>query len=163
MVVVVVIVVVVIVVVVIVVVVIVVVVVLVVVQMSGLYRSVMLGKTQFAKSSRGVEEALVVPCQNATSPFLKDFRRGEHKAIVFDEVSSECIHANKAVFQANSDTVVLRQSPCQAHIYQKYLYGVAMICCCNDWLANIHRGNQEEDWLLKNAIVYECTEQMWVE
>ena len=53
----------------IVVVVIVVVVVLVVVQMSGLYRSVMLGKTQFAKSSRGVEEALVVPCQNATSPF----------------------------------------------------------------------------------------------
>ena len=116
MVVVVVIVVVVIVVVVIVVVVIVVVVVVVVVQISGLYRSVMLGKTQFAKSSRGVEEALVVPCQNATSPFLKDFRRGEHKAIVFDEVSSECIHANKAVFQANSDTVVLGQSPCQAHL-----------------------------------------------
>ena len=39
--------------------------------------------------------------------------------------------------------------------YSVFLYGVALIVSCNDWLVDIKRGSLEEDWLLSNAIVYE--------
>ena len=122
-----------------------------------------LGKTQFAKSLFGISETLVVPCQGVANPSLKKFRRKQHKAILFDEVASSCIVNNKQVFQANNDIVLLGQSPCQRDIYSVFLYGIACICCTNDWMEDIKRGSSEEEWLLANSIVYECREKMWVE
>ena len=121
-----------------------------------------MGKTQYAKSLFGVSNTLVVPCQGVTNPSLKEYKRKQHKAILFDEISSECIHNNKAIFQANNDKVVLGQSPTMRDVYTVFLYGVACIVCCNDWLENIKRGSLEEEWLLANSIVYDCTEKMWV-
>ena len=122
-----------------------------------------LGKTQYAKDIFGEQSTLTVPCQNVKSPSLKDFVRGKHKAIIFDEVSSETIHNNKAVFQANNDIVILGQTPSEEYIYRCFLYGVAMICCCNDWMEGIMRGGAAEEWLLTNSIVYECKDKMWLE
>ena len=122
-----------------------------------------LGKTQYAKSLFGVSNTLVVPCQGVRNPCLQGFSRKQHKSIIFDEISSECIHNNKAIFQANNDKVILGQSPTMRDCYSVFLYGVALIVCCNDWLEDIKRGSLEEDWLLSNSIVYECTEKMWVE
>jgi hypothetical protein len=120
-----------------------------------------LGKTQFAKSLFGPERTFVVPCQNVKSPCLKGFKRSQHAAIVFDEADSDMIHDNKAVFQANNDIVLLAQSNCQEHVYSKFVYGTAMICCTNNWLENIERGSKAEGWLLANSVVYECTDVMW--
>ena len=75
-----------------------------------------LGKTQFAKSLFGPEATLVVPCQGVKQPALKDFKRHSHRAVLFDEISSQCIHDNKAVFQANNDIVLLGQIPCQEYV-----------------------------------------------
>jgi len=122
-----------------------------------------MGKTQYAKSLFGAENTLVVPCQNVASPNLKDFRRGVHKAILFDEVSSQLIHDNKAVFQANNDIVVLGQSPTQEYVYKVFLYGVALICCTNQWMTGIQKDSEEEEWLLANSIVYDCNEKMYKE
>ena len=122
-----------------------------------------LGKTQFAKKLFGEKRTLTVGCQNVKAPFLKDFNRKEHKAIIFDEVSSNCIHDNKAIFQANNDVVLLGQTPSAEYIYRVFLYGVAMVCCCNDWMEGIDRGSAAEEWLLTNSIVYDCTKKMWVD
>ena len=121
-----------------------------------------MGKTQYAKTLFGVSNTLVVPCQGVKNPCLKEYRRQRHKAILFDEISSECIHDNKAIFQANNDKVLLGQSPTMRDCYSVFLYGVACIVCCNDWLENIKRSSLEEEWLLANSIVYDCTEKMWV-
>ena len=120
-----------------------------------------LGKTQFAKKLFGEHATLTVGCQNVSIPFLKDFIRGKHKAIIFDEISSPCIHNNKAIFQANNDIVLLGQTPSAEYIYRVFLYGVAMVCCCNDWMEGITRGSAAEEWLLTNSIVYDCTTKMW--
>ena len=122
-----------------------------------------LGKTQYAKALFGIQNTLVVGCQGVANPCLQSFRRKRHKAIIYDEISSKCIHNNKAIFQANNDKVVLGQSPTMRDCYTVFLYGVAMIVCCNDWLEDIARGSLEEDWLLKNAIVYNCTQRMWIQ
>ena len=121
-----------------------------------------MGKTQYGKSLFGVDKTLVVPCQGVTNPCLQEFKRKKHKAILFDEISSECIHNNKAIFQANNDKVILGQRPTMRDCYSVFLYGVALIVCCNDWLEDVKRGSLEEDWLVTNSIVYECTEKMWV-
>ena len=120
-----------------------------------------LGKTQFAKKLFGEHQTLTIGCQNVSTPFLKDYNRKKHKAIIFDEVSSQCIHGNKAIFQANNDVVLLGQTPSAEYVYRVFLYGVAMICCCNDWMEGIDRGSAAEEWLLTNSIVYDCTRRMW--
>ena len=121
-----------------------------------------LGKTMFAKSLFGQESTLVVPSQKVTIPDLHDFKRRKHKAIVFDEIESPCVAANKQIFQANSDVAILGQSPTGDYIYKRLLYGTAMILCTNTWMENIDRASSEEEWLLTNAIVVECTEKLWV-
>jgi len=122
-----------------------------------------LGKTQFAKNLFGTSSTLVVPCQGVKQPSLKNFNRSVHKAILFDEISSETIHDNKAVFQANNDIVLLGQSPCQEYVYSVFLYGVACIVCCNDWMEGIKRGSHAEEWLLTNSIVYDCDQKLYVD
>ena len=122
-----------------------------------------LGKTQYAKALFGLENTLVVPCQGVTVPCLKEYKRNVHRAILFDEISSSCIVGNKAIFQANNDIVLLGQSPCQDHLYRVFLYGVALIVCCNDWLDGIKEDSPAEEWLVQNSVVYQCAEPMWVE
>ena len=122
-----------------------------------------LGKTQFAKSLFGTDSTMVVPCQGVKSPDLHEYRRSQHKCILFDEVSSKCIEENKAVFQANNDVVLLGQSPTGDYVYRRFLYGTAMICCTNTWMEGIERGSSAEEWLLTNSIVYHCTEKLYLE
>ena len=121
-----------------------------------------LGKTAFAKNLFGIDETHVVPCQNVLTPQLQGYVRSEHKAILFDEISSSCIEKNKQVFQANNDVALLGQTPSGDYVYHKYLYGTAMICCTNEWLEGIPRGSPAEEWLLTNSIVYECIENMFL-
>ena len=120
------------------------------------------GKTQFAKGLWGLTSTLLVQCQNVTAPCLTQFNRLTHKAVVFDECTSNTIVKNKALFQANSDGVLLGQSQCNEHAYWRFLYGVPMIICCNDWLVGITPGSEEEKWLLANSIVYDVKFQLWV-
>ena len=95
------------------------------------------------------------------SPCLKDFVRGVHEAVVYDECSSTTIVNNKTLFQGNSDGVLLGQSQSNEHGYWQFLYCIPQIVCCNDWLDGITPGGQEEEWSLAKSIVYDVQEQLW--
>ena len=119
------------------------------------------GKTQFSKSLFGTTSTLVLSCQGVKSPCLRDFNREIHSAILFDEISSEIIAANKLVFQASVDGVELGQSQCNEHVYHVWLYGIPLIVSCNDWMASLPSASEEAKWLRTNAIVVEVVEPLW--
>ena len=119
------------------------------------------GKTQYAKSIYGAAATLLVPCQNVQAPCLKEYRRGFHKCIVFDECNSLTVVQNKMLFQSNNDGVLLGQSQCNEFAYWKYLYCTPLIVCCNNWMAGIEEGSSEAQWLQTNAMVLEVTTPLW--
>jgi hypothetical protein len=68
------------------------------------------GKTEFAKSLFGAERTLVIDCQNAAVPDMKDYVLGHHLCVVFDEVDSgaKLIAQNKKLMQAHSTGAKVR-------------------------------------------------------
>ena len=97
-------------------------------------------------------------CQD--EPNLKDFSRAI-RCIVYDEASHDMVVANKQVFQAGLDEVMLGQSACNEHAYSAWLYAVPMVVSTNNWL--LGATEEEVSWLQKNSIVVDVTEPMWWE
>lgn len=116
------------------------------------------GKSRKATSIFGHSRTLVVNCQGLGSnlPSLRNFRRSEHSAIVFDEAVSEQVLANKLVFQAGVDELTLSQSACNAHAYKVWLYAVPMILCTNGFQMKSRpdapMAVEDEEYLAKNII-----------
>lgn len=116
------------------------------------------GKSRKACSIFGHARTLVVNCQGLGSnlPSLRNFRRSEHSAIVFDEACSEQVLSNKLVFQAGVDELTLSQSACNAHAYSVWLYAVPMILCTNHFQMRSRQDSlmakEDEDYLAKNII-----------
>ena len=128
------------------------------------------GKSMMAKRLMGEEYTLLVNCQGLGS-VLPDLSRMNDpdfttKAIVFDEINWRQVINNKQVFQAPNEMVALGQSACNQHRYEVNPYGVAMICCSNDFpmCTSESRELPEEDaeWLRGNVCVVELPEgQTW--
>lgn len=116
------------------------------------------GKTRKAISIFGHARTLVVNCQGlgVHLPSLKEYSAVKHSCIVFDEVSSQQVLANKLVFQAGVDAVTLGQSACNAHAYQLWLFGVPMILCSNDFQMRSREKSvmsaEDEEYLASNVI-----------
>ena len=119
-----------------------------------------LGKTRYAVQLWGRERTLVLSCQNVLQPNLKGFSR-DIKCIVYDEASHAMVVANKQVFQAGLDEVMLGQSACNEHVYSAWLYAVPMVVSTNNWL--LGATPEEVAWLEKNSIVVNVEEPMWCE
>jgi hypothetical protein len=95
----------------------------------------MIGKSVFAKSLVGIEKTLVVNCQGLQEalPSLRGFSPERFVAIVFDEANPAQVLANKLVFQAGCEPVMLGQSRCGAHEYSVLLSRVPMILVSNEF------------------------------
>lgn len=119
------------------------------------------GKTQWAKALYGVDNTLVIPCQGVLQPNLKELCRTRARAIVFDEASPQMVVANKALFQAGIDPVLLAQSKCNDYAYSVFVYGMPMVVCTNDW--DIGVSPHDREWLDKNSVVIQVTEPLWEE
>lgn len=118
-----------------------------------------MGKTRYAAQLWGPEHTLVLSCQGVLQPNLKDFNRSI-KCIVYDEANHAMVFANKQVFQAGLDEVMLGQSACNEQAYCCWLYAVPMVVSTNNWLLNAKE--EEMDWLVKNSVVVDVTEPMWL-
>ena len=124
------------------------------------------GKTQLAKSLFGVDHTLVLDCQQVEEPNLRRFDRRVHKAIVFDEISPLCVAKNKVMFQASIEGVDCGQTKTSIYAYWRFLYGVPLIVCTNEWidaLPDEQRGEHGKaiDWLVKNQVHVAIAADAW--
>ena len=120
------------------------------------------GKSMMAKHLMGEDSTLLVNCQGLGSvlPDLSTLNDPDYdiKAVVYDEISWKQVINNKQVFQAPNAMVALGQSACNQHKYQINPYGVAMICCSNDFPMTVEEGldrEEDEEWLKGNVAVVE--------
>ena len=121
-----------------------------------------LGKTQFGMHLYGALVTYYANCQNATEPNLSKFVRGEHLAILLDEVTPEMVVKNKAMFQCNAEGVNLQESRCQQFALWRFLYSVPLIVCTNSWDLD-SMPTDDRKWLNANSEVLRLTEPMWLE
>jgi len=119
-----------------------------------------LGKTQYAMHLYGTTVTYYANCQNASEPNLSKFVRGEHKAIVLDEVTPEMVVKNKAMFQCNAEGVNLQESRCQQFSLWRFLYAVPLIVCTNSWEI-MKMPHEDSSWLQANSVLLRLTEPMW--
>ena len=104
---------------------------------------------------------LLVSAQNQDYVDLKDFKRGEHLCVVFDEADHKYVIRNKQVFQAGLDTITLGQSATMSFKYSVWMYGVPLVVCTNDWCVN-DVPEHHKAWLDANSVVLQVTERMWL-
>ena len=121
------------------------------------------GPTKTCKTSRAAslfprEQTLVIDCQGSKEPNLKDVTN--QKCLVFDEGTVEMVINNKAIFQAGIEGCQVQESPTQQYTQFRWLYGVAMIVCTNEWLTDEHP-KAWHDWINENCIYVEVTEPMY--
>ena len=128
------------------------------------------GKTSKALSLFGHAHTLLVSCHGLGTalPSLSEFCRSTHRCIVFDEVSSTQVLANKLVFQAGADPLSVARRPCRSLSDSVCLYGVPMVLCSNVFQL---RGTvaapmavEDEEYLARNII--KCAlapDELWFE
>lgn len=89
-------------------------------------------------------------------PNIEAFDREKHAAIVWDEIVEQQVLCNKLCFQSGVGKVAFQQSKCNAHSYQKYLYGVPQILCSNVFSMtgppDKPLRQEDADWLSQNII-----------
>ena len=120
------------------------------------------GKSMMAKHLMGEDSTLLVNCQGLGSvlPDLSALNDPDYhyRAVVYDEIHAKQVLNNKQVFQAPNEMVALGQSACNQHRYQINPFGVAMICCSNDFPMTVAEGlekPEDEEWLRGNVAVVE--------
>ena len=115
------------------------------------------GKTSKAVSIFGIENTLKVgciSCPEGTLPALSSFSRAKHQCIVFDECRVDQILKNREFFQSSVYPQALSQSVCNQHMYEVWVYQVAMVVCCNDLAMTESDGLSESDadWMMTNVV-----------
>jgi len=118
------------------------------------------GKTELAKDFKGPAQTLVVDCQHAAHPDLREFDPSKHQAVVMDDIAgSDFVLANKKLLQAHADGAKLGQSPTQTLAYEVFLWRVPVVVTTNHWSA-AHHDAVDQEWLAKNCVVEEIAEKV---
>ena len=120
------------------------------------------GKSRLARSLFGYDRTLVVDILNAEHPNLKSYRRGQHRAVLLDEMKGPAfICSDKKIVQSHVDGAELGQSPTQQFVYESFLWRTPIIITTNNWdLSCLDQTDQ--DWLLSNAVAVHLAEPVWM-
>ena len=78
-----------------------------------------------------------------------------------DIAGSDFVLANKKLLQAHADGAKLGQSPTQTLAYEVFLWRVPVIVTTNHW-GVAHHDAVDQEWLAKNCVVEEITEQVFL-
>ena len=117
------------------------------------------GTTNTAKSKKAASlfpgRTLKVSCNGlplGILPSLKEFKRSDHDAILFDEIRMDQVLGNRELFQAGIWPTKLAQSACSQHEYKVWCYGTAMILATSSIQINMDTPTAESDakWLEDN-------------
>lgn len=130
-------------------------------QMLVLHGPSCTGKSRLARSLFGVEQTLVVDVQHAAHPDLRNFRRCDHKAVLFDEVASpKFIVDNKKVLQAHVDGAILGQSATQLYTYEIFLWRTPLMLTTNSYDYSEYSAS-DQNWIETNAVSLFVGEPVW--
>ena len=125
------------------------------------------GKTERAAAWWGDAATLVVNAQGTSTPSLRDYDAGKHKAIVYDEGSWVLPASQRMLFQSGLRAVKMAQSNCNSECYDILLYGVPQIITSNNFWAGWDRNNDEHreagGWLGANMFYQVWNEPCWEE
>ena len=125
------------------------------------------GKTERAVAWWGDASTLVVNAQGTSTPSLRDWDSGKHKAIVYDEGSWVLPASQRMLFQSGLRAVKMAQSNCNSECYDILLYGVPQIITSNNFWAGWDRNNDEHreagGWLGANMFYQVWNEPCWEE
>ena len=123
------------------------------------------GKTERAAAWWGDAETLVVNAQGTTTPSLRDWDSGTHKAVVYDEGSWLLPASQRMLFQSGLRPVKMAQSNCNSECYDILLYGVPQMITSNNFWAGWERSNSEHrearGWLEANMCYQIWNEPCW--
>ena len=93
-------------------------------------------------------------CPPGILPSVADFRRGLHKAIVFDEVRMDQVLRHREFFQANSYKQSLGHSATNMFTYSVFIYQVALILCTNEWnMSSTEFLPSDLEWIGANQVL----------
>ena len=113
------------------------------------------GKSTKALSLFGPDKTLKVSCQGLPSgvlPSLGRFDRGQHVAIVWDEIRPDQVLNNRELFQSNAHEQFLQQSVCNQHAYSVWVYHTAQILCANTFdMDSPPLAEGDAQWLQSNV------------
>ena len=125
------------------------------------------GKTERAVAWWGDAATLVVNAQGTSTPSLRDWDSGTHKAIVYDEGSWLLPSNQRMLFQSGLRQVKMAQSNCNSECYDILLYGVPQLITSNNFWAGWDRTNDEHrearGWLEANMFYQVWNEPCWEE
>ena len=104
---------------------------------------------------------MVVDVQHAAHPDLRAYRRGAHRAILLDEMSSpDFIVHNKKLLQAHVDGAILGQSATQLYTYEVFLWRTPIMITTNNWdLAAF--SDSDKNWIEENVVAVHVAEPVW--
>ena len=110
------------------------------------------GKSRLARSLYGDDRTLVVDIQHAVHPDLREYKRGFHRALLLDEMSSpRFIVENKKLLQSHVDGAKLGQSATQLYSYNVFLWRLPIMITTNNWKLDELEANDKE-WIESNSI-----------
>ena len=119
------------------------------------------GKSRLARSLFGYDRTLVVDVLNAEHPNLKSYRRGQHRAILLDEMRDpQFLVDNKKALQSHVDGAELGQSPTQQYVYNVFLWRTPIIITTNNFNLEI-LAPADRDWVLANCVDICISEPVW--
>ena len=123
------------------------------------------GKTVYARTlAPRSRETLELNCAGNTALDLRSFRREEHGAILFDEISPAQVASQRKLFQACCAKVQLGLSPTGQHVYSVFLHRVRLICCSNDWTRKLQQEPEDvQEWLNANSNFVLVDGPLWQE
>ena len=121
------------------------------------------GKTQYAKSLVGRDEAFYCDC-SAGIPDLRSFLWSKHKLILLDEIDPAIAIGLKKLLQAGNDVCKLGMSPTGQHAYNIYAHRTKIVCCTNTWRTGLMGlPAVDREWLVQNSVVIDVDRTLWVD
>ena len=117
------------------------------------------GKSSYAATlASDARRFLAVDCSTAKEPAMRDFRRGFHEVVCWDDATPEMVLGVKRLAVASVDEVRLGQWATHLPSYKIWFHRIKLVVCSTMWRAMLEQlPSADKEWLNANSI-YVCVD-----
>ena len=103
-----------------------------------------------------------INCAAGAEPDLREFRLGQHKDVLFDEIRPHVVLRQRKLFQAGPCLVDLGASATNCFSYRKCLYQTKLILSTSIWSEDIESLPEgDRSWLQENSVLVRVDASLW--